>query len=77
MEINSYYFLGQIALVTVISVPIFFYLYSLYVYGHWKRHGIRGPKPTPFIGNIFSLSKPQQVLQLEYQKEYGDIYGFR
>lgn len=75
MELNPSYWLGNSILITVISIPFFYYIYSRYRFGYWKRQGIPGPKPTPIIGNMFSLSKPQPLMQLEFQKQFGEIYG--
>ncbi|KAH9416694.1 hypothetical protein DERP_012162 [Dermatophagoides pteronyssinus] len=75
MEINPIYLLGQIALITAITTPIIYYIYSQYRFSYWKRNGIRGPKPMAFIGNIFPAKKPLALMQLDYQKQFGNIYG--
>ncbi|XP_070568646.1 cytochrome P450 3A29-like [Ptychodera flava] len=52
----------------------------LYVYGTWtfstfSSQGIPGPKPLLLVGSFFSLMKgfPQKLL--EYNQEYGRLYG--
>ncbi|XP_005413824.1 PREDICTED: cytochrome P450 3A11-like isoform X3 [Chinchilla lanigera] len=51
------------------------YLYGTYTHGHFKRLGIPGPKPLPFLGNLLSYFKGTWKFDVECYKKYGKIWG--
>ncbi|XP_013364905.1 PREDICTED: cytochrome P450 3A9-like [Chinchilla lanigera] len=51
------------------------YLYGTYTHGHFKRLGIPGPKPLPFLGNLLSYLKGTWKFDAECYKKYGKIWG--
>jgi cytochrome P450 len=66
----------------VITFAIFIVLISLlwklgsYNHGYFRKLGISGPTPWPFLGNLYTLiSKGMYGLDLQYTKAYGRIYG--
>ena len=45
-------------------------------FSYWKDRHICGPKPIPIFGNLLSLSlNTRPLLELEWYKKYGKIYG--
>ncbi|KAM6156414.1 cytochrome P450 3A4-like [Erethizon dorsatum] len=51
------------------------YLYGTYTHGHFKKLGIPGPKPLPFLGNLLSYRKGSWMFDVECYKKYGKIWG--
>ncbi|KAM6156413.1 cytochrome P450 3A4-like [Erethizon dorsatum] len=51
------------------------YLYGTYTHGHFKKLGIPGPKPLPFLGNLPSYHKGAWMFDVECYKKYGKIWG--
>ncbi|XP_062865749.1 cytochrome P450 3A30-like [Trichomycterus rosablanca] len=50
-------------------------LYGYWPHGFFKRLGVAGPKPLPFIGTMLEYRKGIQVFDLECFKQYGRIWG--
>ncbi|XP_005003758.2 cytochrome P450 3A14-like isoform X1 [Cavia porcellus] len=51
------------------------YVYGTYTYGHFKKLGIPGPKPLPFLGNVLSYAQGSWKIDVECYKKYGSIWG--
>lgn len=56
-------------------------IYSIYKYGTrnfsvFSDQGIPGPKPIPFVGNLWGMWKQNlPMVDLELSKKYGKVYG--
>ncbi|VDI18299.1 Hypothetical predicted protein [Mytilus galloprovincialis] len=61
---------------TVIIVLITLYLYSLWYQSLWRRLGIAGPRPIPFLG-VLPLYMKQGIAKgdLQLVKTYGSVVG--
>lgn len=59
---------------TLISV----YIHYVKTYSYWKKRGINGPRPLPFVGNMISkmLSNNPHELALDWVRKYGKVYGY-
>ncbi|XP_025236308.1 cytochrome P450 3A5 isoform X4 [Theropithecus gelada] len=55
---------------------VLLYLYGTRSYGLFKRQGIPGPTPLPFLGNILSYRQGLWKFDTECYKKYGKICGF-
>ncbi|GAB1602238.1 cytochrome P450 3A24-like isoform X1 [Argonauta hians] len=42
----------------------------------FKRHGIPGPEPRAFIGNLDSFKKPRYLLEKEWTEQFGKVSGY-
>ncbi|XP_038676066.1 cytochrome P450 3A21-like [Scyliorhinus canicula] len=49
--------------------------YSVLPYGLFKRLGVPGPRPLPFIGNILHYRKGMFGFDTECYKKYGKVWG--
>uniref|UniRef100_A0A8C6QDD0 Cytochrome P450 3A n=1 Tax=Nannospalax galili TaxID=1026970 RepID=A0A8C6QDD0_NANGA len=54
---------------------VLLYIYGTYSHGVFKKLGIPGPKPMPFIGNSFAYSDGVWKFDEECYKKYGKIWG--
>ncbi|XP_003963919.1 cytochrome P450 3A40-like [Takifugu rubripes] len=50
-------------------------LYGVWPYHHFKKLGIRGPRPLPFMGSTFYYRKGIIPFESWCQAEYGDVWG--
>ncbi|KAJ1096471.1 hypothetical protein NDU88_001611 [Pleurodeles waltl] len=51
------------------------YLYSIWPYGVFKKLGIPGPKPLPFIGTFLQYRKGLFEFDMECFQKYGKTWG--
>ncbi|CAG2119125.1 unnamed protein product, partial [Medioppia subpectinata] len=43
---------------------------------YWTKRGIKGPKPYPWVGtDLYQFFKPTHILDTQWLKTYGNIYG--
>ncbi|XP_040859079.1 cytochrome P450 3A6-like isoform X1 [Ochotona curzoniae] len=63
--------------VLVATSLVLLYLYGTSTHGHFKKLGIPGPTPLPFLGNIMGYRKVSGVWDFEMKcyKKYGHIWG--
>ncbi|CAI9741438.1 thromboxane-A synthase isoform X3 [Octopus vulgaris] len=65
----------------LLTLILVYLLYSIYSYGAkpftlFKSHGIPGPEPKHFIGNLDSFKKPRYLLEKEWCKKFGSVTGY-
>ncbi|XP_057620705.1 cytochrome P450 3A6-like [Chionomys nivalis] len=57
------------------SILVLLYLYGTSSHGLFKKIGIPGPKPLPFVGKLLDYRKGLWKYDTECQKTYGDLWG--
>ncbi|XP_071147587.1 cytochrome P450 3A41-like isoform X1 [Mytilus edulis] len=60
---------------TIIIILITLYLYSLWYHSLWRRLGIPGPRPIPFLGILPSYKQGLAKTDLELVNTYGSVVG--
>lgn len=62
--------------IVVILATIYVSYINAKKHRYWKNQGIDGPKPKPFIGNLFDMfSSPLLKRLTDRQKKFGGVYG--
>ncbi|XP_052023569.1 cytochrome P450 3A11-like, partial [Apodemus sylvaticus] len=54
---------------------IILYRYGTHTHGIFKKQGIPGPKPLPFLGTVLNYYKGFWKFDMECNKKYGKIWG--
>nr|XP_020042948.1 cytochrome P450 3A25-like [Castor canadensis] len=62
--------------VLLATTCVVLYLYGTYSQGLFKKLGIPGPKPVPFLGNLLSYRNGVWKFDLECHKKYGEMWGY-
>nr|XP_048286071.1 cytochrome P450 3A13-like [Myodes glareolus] len=55
---------------------VLLYLYGTYSHGIFKKLGIPGPKPLPFLGSVLAYRKGFWEFDIQCHKKYGKMWGF-
>ncbi|XP_060223954.1 cytochrome P450 3A9-like isoform X2 [Meriones unguiculatus] len=55
---------------------VLLYLYGTHTHGNFKKWGISGPKPLPFVGNVLAYRNGFWEFDRQCHKKYGKIWGF-
>ncbi|XP_040830886.1 cytochrome P450 3A6-like isoform X1 [Ochotona curzoniae] len=76
MDLMPDFSLGTWILLAISLVLL--YLYGTSTHGHFKKLGIPGPTPLPFLGNIMGYRKVSGVWNFDMKcyKTYGNMWGF-
>ncbi|KAG3259979.1 cytochrome P450 3A21-like [Ictidomys tridecemlineatus] len=54
---------------------VLLYLYGTYSHGYFKKLGIPGPTPLPFLGNLHNYRQVILNFDAECYKKYGKTWG--
>lgn len=57
------------------TILVLLYLYATSTHGLFKKLGIPGPKPLPFVGTIHFYRRGMWKCDIEFQKKYGHMWG--
>ncbi|XP_036028240.1 cytochrome P450 3A13-like [Onychomys torridus] len=57
------------------TVLVLLYLYGTSSHGLFKKIGIPGPKPLPFVGTMLNYRRGMWKYDTECHKKYGDMWG--
>ncbi|XP_049985669.1 cytochrome P450 3A6-like isoform X3 [Alexandromys fortis] len=57
------------------TILVLLYLYGTSSHGLFKKIGIPGPKPLPFVGTLLDYRKGLWKYDTECRKKYGDLWG--
>nr|XP_042124013.1 cytochrome P450 3A13-like [Peromyscus maniculatus bairdii] len=61
----------------LVTSLVLLYLYGTHSHGIFKKLGIPGPKPLPFLGSIFAYhQKGFWEFDKQCHKKYGKMWGF-
>ena len=75
MEILGFIFVPG-WLITILVIFLSLYLYTAYKQSLFRRYGIPGPKPTPFLGTLPELIKNGMFkMDVESVQKYGTFFG--
>ncbi|XP_012975873.1 cytochrome P450 3A25-like [Mesocricetus auratus] len=55
---------------------VLIYIYGSYSHGVFKKLGIPGPKPLPFLGTVLGYRNGLWKFDLDCYRKYGKIWGF-
>ncbi|XP_028718192.1 cytochrome P450 3A31-like isoform X1 [Peromyscus leucopus] len=55
---------------------VLLYRYGTHKHDIFKKQGIPGPKPLPFVGTLLNYYKGMWKFDIECYKKYGKIWGF-
>ncbi|XP_067238521.1 cytochrome P450 3A40-like isoform X1 [Chanodichthys erythropterus] len=59
----------------VVLVITLLFIYGVWPHGFFKKLGIPGPRPWPFVGTFLSYTKGLCNFDMECAKKYGKVWG--
>lgn len=62
-------------LVILATLVFLFYQYVTYHQNYWKRKGVKGPKATFLIGNLFAVFIQKEKVEYEIDRVYEEFKG--
>ena len=57
------------------TVSLGTYLYVREKHNYWRKRGVKGPAPSFPLGNAKFTDRPVNLYMMDWQKEYGNVYG--
>lgn len=61
----------------ICSLLLLFYLFLISPFDFWKKRGVNGPKPLPFVGNFLSSFSQKRHLAYDIQDIYEQVILFK
>lgn len=61
-------------LASICALLLFVYLFLVWPFDYWKKQGVNGPKPRPFVGNYPSAFTQKRHLTMDIQDIYEYVY---
>ncbi|KAI1896150.1 hypothetical protein AGOR_G00091840 [Albula goreensis] len=75
-ELTSTSFFSSTTFALLLCFVSLIAIYGYWPYGLFKKLGIKGPKPMPFLGTLLEYRKGFHAFDMECFKKYGKIWGF-
>ena len=73
-DLSPLQLIGSAIGAVTVALAISSYIQYKTTYSHWRRKGIKGPKPIPFFGNL-DLSPMMTEKVSKWINAYGKVHG--
>lgn len=66
-------------LIVAITLAIILYVAAVHHNGYWRRRGVPGPRPSPFVGNMNEWFRKTPFVHLlrDWTQKFGKVYGIQ